>query len=494
MFQHFIFLELKSFFRSASFGKSIALKILLGFLAVYFSLTFIGLGIILPKLLKSTFPQENPFISIQKFIGLWMVVELIIRFILQTLPVVNVKSFLTLSIKKTTILNYILIKSLFSVYNFMALFVAIPFVFVCVTKDMVSLQDGIVWITALVFIIISLNFINFLLKRTFSTHFLSFLLLVFPVLVLLFLQYFAVFDTSFYISKAMFLFIANPVFLLFLVGIAIVMYLINFKYLRSNFYLDGFLKTKANIAETKNYNWTRRFGSIAPFLQLDLKLIWRNKRPRTTVLLSLVFLAYGFVFFSKPTYNEVPAFYVFAGIFVTGIFMINFGQFIPAWDSNYFGFIHTQNIPFKSYLQSKASLLSFSVVFLGLLSLPYGYYGWKVFVILLACILYNLGINVLVILYAGSFNKKKIDLEKSPFMNYEGTGAAQWIVGFPMLLVPVLIWYGMYKLTNFYIATSTLASIGLVGVLLRSFFMNKIVLGYQKRKYHTLQGFKQQEN
>ena len=100
----------------------------------------------------------------------------------------------------------------------------------------------------------------------------------------------------------------------------------------------------------------------------------------------------------------------------------------------------------------------------------------------------------MVILYAGSFNKKKIDLEKSPFMNYQGTGAAQWIVGFPLLFIPILCWYGIYKFTNQEIATTALATLGIIGILLRSFFIDKIVLGYQKRKYSTLQGFKQQEN
>lgn len=298
----------------------------------------------------------------------------------------------------------------------------------------------------------------------------------------------------FTLVKQCFFLVANPISLLLLIGVVALTYYLNYKYLIANFYLDSFLKTKENIADSKDYSWTRRFGSIAPFLQLDLKLIWRNKRPRTTVLLSILFLAYGFIFFSNPSYKDIPAFYVFAGIFVTGIFMINFGQFIPSWDSNYFGLIHTQNIPFKNYLLSKAGLLTFSVVVLGLLSLPYGYFGWNIFGIILACILYNVGVNVLVILYAGSFNKKKIDLEKSPFMNYQGTGAAQWIVGFPLLFIPILCWYGIYKLTNQEIATIALATLGVVGVLLRSFFINKIVLGYQKRKYSTLQGFKQQEN
>ena len=44
MFKQFINLEVKAFFRSASVGKSIALKVFLGFLALYFLLSFLQAG------------------------------------------------------------------------------------------------------------------------------------------------------------------------------------------------------------------------------------------------------------------------------------------------------------------------------------------------------------------------------------------------------------------------------------------------------------------
>ena len=52
MIKHFINLEWKSLFRSASFGKSIAIKILMVFLAIYFMATFLILGFALFAILK----------------------------------------------------------------------------------------------------------------------------------------------------------------------------------------------------------------------------------------------------------------------------------------------------------------------------------------------------------------------------------------------------------------------------------------------------------
>jgi hypothetical protein len=66
---------------------------------------------------------------------------------------------------------------------------------------------------------------------------------------------------------------------------------------------------------------------------------------------------------------------VFVGILMTGIFMLNYGQFVPAWDSNYYGMMMSQNIPMKQYLNSKAVLMSVSVLILAILSTLYLYFG-----------------------------------------------------------------------------------------------------------------------
>jgi len=157
----------------------------------------------------------------------------------------------------------------------------------------------------------------------------------------------------------------------------------------------------------------------APFLQLDLRMLWRNKRPRSTVFIVLIGLFYGLFFYPNPLYQDMPAMYVFVGIFVTGIFLINFGQFIPAWDSGYYKLLMSQNIPYKDYLQSKYLLMASSSFLMFVLSIPYVYFGWKVLLIHFAAMIYNIGINTHVLLYAGSFNRKKSSMafrySASPF-------------------------------------------------------------------------------
>lgn len=168
MFKHFLSLEFKSFFRSASLGKSIALKIFLGFMGLYFALSFLGLGFLLFDIIKEKFPNKNPFYEVQRFVGVWFICELFLRFMMQTLPVINMKSFLTLNIKKTSIIHYVLLKSIFSFYNLIALLIAVPFVIISLSKNAIPTTEAITWLLCIIALVLTINYSNFLIKKSFE--------------------------------------------------------------------------------------------------------------------------------------------------------------------------------------------------------------------------------------------------------------------------------------------------------------------------------------
>jgi hypothetical protein len=70
----------------------------------------------------------------------------------------------------------------------------------------------------------------------------------------------------------------------------------------------------------------------------------------------------------NPAYKDTPVFFCVCWNFNDWVFMLNYGQFVPAWDSNYYGMMMSQNIPMKQYLNSKAVLMSVSVLILAILS------------------------------------------------------------------------------------------------------------------------------
>jgi uncharacterized protein DUF5687 len=490
MIKHFINFEWKQFFRSSYWQKSIALNILLGFFAVYMMLSFLVLGVSIYPLLKKQFPESDPLILINGALFYWFIADLLMRFFLQKLPVLNIKPFLVLPIKRSKILHYVLGKSAISFFNFLPLFAVIPFGIILIAENY-AVTTAVSWMVMMVLFTQIINFLNFIIESKSAETELSFLPIILLASALVGLNYFEVVSFSSLLSSGIQAIIENPIYLVVPCILLVLVYFFNYSILKQKLYVDASVKAKTAIANTSNMEWTKKFGSIAPFLQLDLKLIWRNKRPRSSIFILVIGLLYGLFFYPQPMYADKEFLFVFVGIFVTGIFMISYGQFIPAWDSGYYKLLMSQNIKYKEYLNSKYSLMITVSILMFILSIPYVYFGWKILVAHFAALIYNLGVNVYVLLYAGSFNRKKIDLTQRAAFNYQGTGAVQWLVGFPLLLVPVLIFLLPYFTLGFEVGVITLILLGVIGIVFHQRIMGSITSKYLKSKHKMISAFEQ---
>ena len=486
----FLGLEWKSFVRSASFGKGLALKILMGFLALYFLVIFLILGVALYPGLKKMFPQEDPLNIVNNILFYWILADLVFRFFFQKLPVMLAKPLLTLPIKTSKIVNYVLGKSATSFFNILPLFAIIPFGLTLIIEGY-PIISVIIWMLSLVLATLIINFLNFIIESYSSETELSFLPIILFVGGLFALNHFEIISFDQLIGQGFESIYNTPGLIVVLIFILAALYIVNARILRNKLFLDSSLKTKVKEVNASNLEWTRNFGDIAPFMQLDLKLIWRNKRSKSSVWILVIGLLYGLFFYPQPMYQEMPWFFAFIGIFVTGIFLINFGQFIPAWDSGYYKLLMSQNIKYEQYLKSKYTLMALSVIILFVLSIPYVYFGWKILLAHFAAAIYNLGVNTHVILLGGSFNRKKIDLNQRAAFNYQGTGAVQWLIGIPLMLLPLGIFGLSYFLAGFEIGCLVLALLGITGIVFHQKLMTFITARYVKSKYKMIDAFSQ---
>lgn len=493
MIKHFLSLEWKQFFRSANWQKSIAIKILLIFIAIYFTAVFLMLGFFLYEILTDVYPDNDPFLVFNGFLFYWILFDLLIRFFFQKLPVMGVKPLLTLPVKRSKVVNYVLGKSALSFFNFLPLFALVPFSINLVAKGYEA-PTIITWAVALLVIIFINNFLNFIVESLSSETELSFLPIIVLAVALFGLDYFNIVTFSELISKSLLAIAESPVLILIPIAILITLYGANFKILKKKLYIDNSLRTKKAAVKTSNLDWTKRFGDVAPFMQLDLRLIMRNKRSKSSLFIIIIGLLYGLFFYPQEIYMDMPFLYVFVGIFVTGVFLITFGQFIPAWDGEYYKLLMSQNIKYEKYLKSKFTLMIGSVIVLFVLSTPYVYFGWKILIAHFAAAIYNIGVNSHVMLFAGSFNRKKIKLDQRAAFNYQGTGVVQWLVGLPLMILPVLIFLPFYLTFGFEIGVVVLVFLGLLGIIFHQKLMKFITGKYLDSKYKMIDAFSQESN
>jgi hypothetical protein len=487
MFKHFINLEFKAFFRSASLGKSIVLKILLGFVAAYFILIFLALGVMAFYILKKM--NLDPIVTVNKFMIYYVLMDLIIRLLLQKIPVMNIRPMLIFPIKKFTIVHFSLGKTVFSFFNLLHGFFLIPFSVVLIIEgyDPVSV---VLWYTALFSLLYINNFLNILLSNK-DNLFTIFLAIAAVLGGLHYYRFFNVtdytapfFDAIFYTYWAF----AIPVLAL------IAIYYITFQYFKKNLYLDAGLSNKHDEAKTEELTWLNQFGTIGTFLKNDIKLIKRNKRSKTTVGLSVMFLFYGFLFFTNAiaVYNN-PVMHIFAGIFVSGGFLITFGQFVPSWDSAYYPLMMTQNIPYKGYLSSKWWLMVIATIVTTTIASFYLYFGWQVYLTIVVGAIYNIGVNSHLVLLGGAYTKTPIDLSsgKGAFGDKKAFNVKTMLISLPQLGLPVLMYWLGAKLGNPNVGLALVASMGVIGFALKNKVFSLIEKIYKSEKYATIAAYKQ---
>jgi hypothetical protein len=490
MIKHFLNLEWKQYFRSSYWQKSIAINIVMVFFALYFVAIFLGLGFGLLFFLKKAFPDQDPFVLANGFIFFWIMGDLFIRFFFQKLPVMSVKPLLTLPIKRSTIVNYVLGKSAISFFNFLPLFAIVPFSIMLIA-DGFATSMVVTWLFTMIILVLIINFLNFIIEAFSEKTELSALPLIVFLGSLFALNHFEIISITTLIGDGLTAIANNPILISVPLAILVALYIFNFKILREKLFLDSSLKSKVTEVKAADLSWTKRFGDIAPFMQLDLKLIWRNKRTKSSVFIVVIGLLYGLFFYPQPMYRDMVWLFPFIGIFVTGIFLINFGQFIPAWDSSYYKLLMSQNIKYEQYLRSKFILMILSVGIIFVLSIPYVYFGWKILIAHFAAAIYNIGVNSHVILYGGSFNRKKIDLNQRAAFNYQGTGAVQWIIGLPLMILPMLIFAVINWLAGFEAGIAVLIILGILGIVFHKKLMTMITKRYLDSKYKMIDAFSQ---
>ena len=490
MIKQFIGLEWKQFKRSSYFQKGLAIKILMFLGVLYFGGIAVFLGGIAYFALKKTLPEQDPITVVNNFLIFWFMADLLLRFFMQQLPVMNVKPYMVIPVSRPTIIHYLLGRTSIHFFNFLPLLMFLPFSVVLIVQDY-PVINVICWFIAMLSITLVLNFTNFLINKSNSVFYS--LLTVLASFVAL--KMYNIFDVTIYFGQAFNALYNMPYLVLLPIALLVVIYKLNFNYVKSDFYLDGAISQKIKEADGLELNFLNRFGKTSTFLKNDIKLIMRNARPKQVMMMSFMFLFYGLVFYTQQTYKDMPAVLAFASIFITGGFLLSFGQLVPSWDSEYYKMLMSQNIPYRQYLESKWYLMVFAVFVSFILATPYLYFGVDIYLMILAGAFFNIGINSFITLLGGALNRVPVELntKAKAFSNTNGFNPTQLLIGLPKMLLPMLLFYVPYKLINFNAGLLVLGLSGVLGFVFKNAIFNLIERLYQKGKYKTIAAFSEKK-
>ena len=476
----------KKFLRAPQLEAKLAIKLLMGFIVLYFGGSLLFAGIAVYPILSDQFPERDPISVINSVLVLIFIFELIIRYFLQQLPVTEIKSFLLLSIPKKRIIRNVLFRSLLSVYNAIPVLFYLP-ISISMLQDDYALGQIIAWWVAVTAFSLCLNFISFLANKN-NKALAGFVILI--ILLYLSESYMDI-ETLRAVGYFFDAIITQPLWVLVPLGVFVLLYQITFSFLKKNLNLEGSLAAKKEVANAGHYDFLDVFGSHALFLKNDLRLIVRNVRPKNIVMMSFLFLFYGLFFFIQD--NQPESLLVFASIFISGGFLLTYGNYVPAWDSEYYAFLMCQNLSYKKYLDSKWRLMTFAIIFSTILSLPYLYFGLDIYLMILAGAFFNVGLGTWITLYGGMLNKQplKLNVKAKAFENTQAFSGKMMLMTFPKMVLPVLLYIIPATLFNPTAGYITLAASGVLGIVFKNQILTQMAKFFAKQKHEMLQAFTQ---
>lgn len=481
----------KEQFRSAIWAKNLIANIFLGFAALMITVYALLLGVFLKEILESVLPERDPVSVINSIIIYYVAFEFFIRFFLQNVPVLSIQPYLHLPIKKAKMINFMLRKSLFSPFNVLGIFFFAPFA-IRIISGISGTAAALGWIAFIVGLAFMIHYLTILFKKKLSDH----PNLIFYAFIVLAgigaLDYYEIVSLSSASAAMMEAIISTPYLAAAPWLLSVLFYYLNFNFLVNNTYPEEISIKKKASRISGDFAFLKRFGHKGELMAAEVKLILRHKRPRSTVLISALFLFYGLIFYPNPDFAKQEYFFVFIGVFITGIFSIQYGQFLLSWDSSFFDFVLIRKSTFKQYIEAKYYLFIVISTIIFVLSLAYGYFGWKIVLINFACYLFNIGINVFAVMRIAMFSPKKIDLNKRAAFNYEGVGAAQFLIAIPIMILPYLL-YGPLLIAGYGdLGIVLTGAAGLIGFILRDRSLNAITNYFVKNRHKIAAGFRAQ--
>jgi hypothetical protein len=476
--------------RSSGFYKNVTVRIFMGIFSLYIGGLLLFMGFSLNKVLEEV-PGGTPMQLFNGALLYLLLTGLAIRFVMQQLNTVNLTTYQMLPLKRSALIDFLLLRPLVSPANYIMLLVIVPFAI----RSVAGYYSGGValrFVIAFELMVWSNSLLASFLKRRFGSGFLSFIVVLAAIAAIFLLEYLHLFSL-FAISKTIFGFVVmNPVGLLIPFAVVAGTFLLNKWFFAQNYYPEKFnSKLQTSRTATTDLSFLNRFGIIGELISMQIKLMLRHKRTRTILFLSALFLFYGLLFYTNDQQGDGMRF--FCSMFMTGILMFMYGQWAISWDSSHFDSILTKNIPARTYILSNYYLmLAFNIICF-VLTTPYFFFGTKIIYMHLTAFLFNTGCNIVLLLFCATFNNKRVDLSRSSAMNYQGTTYKSFLVMLPVLLFPMIWVFAIVWLASLAVALWSLAVMGLIGLILRKPLLNLCVKQFNSRKYIIAQGFREVE-
>ena len=302
---------------------------------LYLVLVLVVLGLFFDKIVRVPYGPMGALNMLNSQLLTLFLGMLVLRFFFQRPPRMEIPPYLHLPIKRRHLVRYFQGASLLSLHNIYPWFFIIPFWARYVVGRWPGMGGALMWLLGVFLVLLLSHYLNILLRIIVDRYAKLFVLLALSLV------------TFQFIDQALGAHLVNHLSSLFFDPLAqgnlrpllVLVVLTPAAFLISSRALMQSLRTERGLAAKRSQRAlpsALTFGRspLRNLVVLELMMMWRNKRTKQYVLISVgVSTAYTALLLSdySAIFGSVMAAAV--GLFASGVFALNYGQLMFAWES-----------------------------------------------------------------------------------------------------------------------------------------------------------------
>ena len=406
-------------------------------------------------------------------------------------PTQEVKPYLLLPVKRSRLIDFLLLRSGLNSFNLLWLFLFVPFAIITVTKFYGV--AGVLTYCIGIWLLIVFNNYWYLLCRTLMDERIWWVLL--PIVIYggiaaaLFIP-----DNSplfsFFIDLGEGFITGNILtFICVLVAITL-MWFINRSIMQKLVYneLNKTEDTTVQVKTVSEYKFLDRYGEIGEYIRLELKLLLRNKVCRKSLysVTAIVLIFSLTISFSDIYDGGMRDFFVLYNYIIFGIFFLSP---LMSYEGNYIDGLMSRKESIYSLLRAKYLLYSIALIIPFVLMIP-GMVTGRVSVLgCIAWIVFVPGAVYFCLFQLAVYNNKTLDLNaKMTGRQNVGTGLQNLISG-AAFGVPLLLFFVLNATVGKEVTPWILLVIGILFIATSRWWLRNVYHRFMKRRYKNMEGF-----
>ena len=482
----------KSFRRNPMFERNLAVRIFMIFTFSFLALEFIVLGFVLDKILLELNLHTYAIDTFNSILIFLLVVDFTIKFFMKQNRAMQIAPYLTLPIKRTKLLDFLLRKELSSFWNFFWLFLVLPFAFRAITP-FYGLLSAVLYIVffylACLCVSLLINYINNLLSKSNWFYSIPVLLITLPF-ILLFGLHLPIGD--YFVQFGEWIIQKNPLAWLGVLLVFATLWFLNRKLMLSLIYKEMEGEKFDRVSTFSNLSFLDNFGQMGSLIALDLKLITRAKRLKQQVYFVFFFLIfYLFMLYSGNSQLQASAFNgLFFPMITIGYPGLIMGQYLFTSESSFFDGLMSRNISLFTMLRGKYFLYSLVSLIPALVFLVPAFQGKISFLLVVSLFFFVVGFIYFLIFQNAVYNKSYFDPFDGSMMNWKGTSSSMMIITMLTMFIPLFIIMGISSIWGLDIACYCMLIVGLIFTLTCNIWLKWTYERFRNRRYKNMEGFR----